>query len=98
MDIGTEARRLAGLATYFVWVGWFFVIYALVAGIFWFIDLANSPAVNWLQALGLSRRRSGCPSSWPCSWPLWVTPCGCWRFTSAASRWRAEKQIVATRP
>jgi len=61
MDIGTEARRLAALATYFVWVGWFFVIYALVAGIFWFIALASGPAVNWLQALGLSAAAIGGP-------------------------------------
>jgi hypothetical protein len=61
MDVGSEARRLAGLATYFVWVGWFFVIYALVAGIFWFIDLANSPTINWLQALGLSAAAIGVP-------------------------------------
>ena len=61
MDIGTEARRLAALATYFVWVGWFFVIYALVAGVFWFIDLAGQPNINWLHALGLSAAAVGGP-------------------------------------
>jgi len=61
MDIGTEARRLAALATYFVWVGWFFVIYALVAGVFWFIDLASKESINWLQALGASAAAVGGP-------------------------------------
>ena len=61
MDLLTEARRLAAVATYFVWVGWFFVIYAIIAAIFWFIDLASSPAVNWLQALGLSLSAVGGP-------------------------------------
>jgi hypothetical protein len=61
MDIGTEARRLAALATYFVWVGWFFVIYALVAGVFWFIDLASKANINWLQALGASAAAIGVP-------------------------------------
>lgn len=61
MDISTEARRVASIATYFVWVGWFFVIYAVIAGIFWFIDLAGKPNVNWLQALGLSLSAIGLP-------------------------------------
>jgi len=61
MDIGAEARRLAALATYFVWVGWFFVIYALVAGVFWFIDLASRETINWLQALGASAAAVGGP-------------------------------------
>ena len=61
MDIVREAMRLAALATYFVWVGWFFVIYSLVAGVFWFIDLANQPNINWLQALGASAAAIGGP-------------------------------------
>ena len=61
MEISTEARRLAAIATYFVWVGWFFVIYAVIAAIFWFIDLAGKPNVNWLQALGLSLSAIGGP-------------------------------------
>ena len=61
MDISTDARRLAAIATYFVWVGWFFVIYALVAAVFWFIDLASKPSINWLQALGASLAAIGAP-------------------------------------
>jgi hypothetical protein len=61
MDLITEARRLAAVATYFVWVGWFFVIYAVIAAIFWFIDLASRPAVNWLESLGISLSAIGGP-------------------------------------
>jgi hypothetical protein len=61
MDIRAEARRLATVATVFVWVGWFFVLYAIIAGIFWWIDLAQKPAFNFLQALGLSAAAIGGP-------------------------------------
>jgi hypothetical protein len=61
MDILAEARRLATVATVFVWVGWFTVIYAIIAGIFWFIDLAASPTFNFFQALGLSLSAIGGP-------------------------------------
>ena len=30
MDISAEARRTAAIATYFVWVGWFFVIFGFL--------------------------------------------------------------------
>jgi hypothetical protein len=61
MDVRSEAIRLASVATVFVWVGWFFVIYAIVAGIFWFVDLTASPDFNILQALGLSLAAIGAP-------------------------------------
>jgi hypothetical protein len=61
MDILAEARRLAGVATVFVWVGWFFVIYAIVAGIFWWISLASTAAFNFLTALGASLNAIGGP-------------------------------------
>lgn len=61
MDILAEARRLAGIATVFVWVGWFFVIYAIVAGILWWIDLASREAFNFLEALGISLAAIGGP-------------------------------------
>ena len=61
MDIRAEARRLASVATVFVWVGWFFVIYALVAGVFWWIDLTSTPQFNVLQSLGLSLAAIGGP-------------------------------------
>jgi maltodextrin utilization protein YvdJ len=61
MDILAEARRLASVATVFVWVGWFFVIYAIIAGIFWWIDLASREAFNFLEALGISLNAIGGP-------------------------------------
>ena len=61
MDILAEARRLASVATVFVWVGWFFVIYAIIAGILWWIDLASREAFNFLEALGISLQAIGGP-------------------------------------
>ena len=60
-DIRNEALRLATVATVFVWVGWFTVIYAIVAGIFWWIDLAGKASINWLEALGASLAAIGGP-------------------------------------
>jgi len=61
MDIRAEARRLASIATVFVWVGWFFVLYAIIAGVFWWIDLTSKPNINFLQALGASAAAIGGP-------------------------------------
>jgi maltodextrin utilization protein YvdJ len=61
VDIQSDARRLVSIATVFVWVGWFVVIYALVAGLFWWIDLASRPAFNLLEALALSLNAIGTP-------------------------------------
>ena len=54
MDVRAEARRLASVASIFVWVGWFLVAYSLVAGVLWWIDLTSRQAINFLEALGLS--------------------------------------------
>ncbi len=61
MSVLEEARRLATIATVFVTLGWFFVIYAIVAGVMWFIALASTDAVNWLEALGASLLSIGMP-------------------------------------
>jgi hypothetical protein len=61
MDIRAEARRLAGVATVFVWVGWFFVLYAIVAGVFWWIGLTSKESINFLEALGASLAAIGGP-------------------------------------
>jgi len=61
MEIRAEARRLASIATVFVWVGWFFVLYAIIAGIFWWIDLTSKPSIDFLQALGASLAAVGGP-------------------------------------
>ena len=60
-DIRNEALRLATVATVFVWVGWFTVIYAIIAGVFWWNDLAQKASINWLEALGLSLSAIGGP-------------------------------------
>ena len=61
MELRAEARRLATVATIFVWVGWFTVIYAIIAGIFWWIDLTSKPEFNVVQALALSLTAIGGP-------------------------------------
>lgn len=61
MEIRAEARRLASVATIFVYVGWFFVLYAIIAGIFWWIDLASKANINFIQALGASLAAVGGP-------------------------------------
>ena len=60
-DLRNEALRLATVATVFVWVGWFTVLYAIVAGIFWWINLAQAATINWLEALGASLGAIGGP-------------------------------------
>jgi hypothetical protein len=61
MDVRSEARRLAGVATVFVWIGWFFVLYAVIAGVLWWIDLTSTERYNFLQAFGLSLSAVGGP-------------------------------------
>ena len=61
MSVLDEARRLATVATVFVTLGWFFVIYAIVAGVMWFVALASTENVNWLEALGASLLQIGMP-------------------------------------
>jgi hypothetical protein len=45
-----DARRLAGIGTFFIIIGWVAVIYALIAGLFWLIDLASRPNFNIFEA------------------------------------------------
>jgi hypothetical protein len=61
MDIQREAARLASIATFFVVVGWFAVIYALVAGVLWWIDLAQREAFNIFEAFAISASAIGGP-------------------------------------
>ena len=49
MDLQRDAARLATIATVFVWVGWISIAYALIAGLFWWIDLWSRPAFNVLE-------------------------------------------------
>ena len=61
MDLQRDAARLATIATVFVWVGWIAIIYALIAGLLWWIDLASRPAFNFLEAFAISSAAIGVP-------------------------------------
>ena len=61
MDVRAEARRLASVATFFVWVGWIAVAYAVVAGVLWWVDLASRDGFSILEALGISLNAVGGP-------------------------------------
>ena len=61
MDIMNDARRLASIGTFFIYVGWIFIVYALIAGVVWWIDLAQRPAFNIFEALAISAGAIGVP-------------------------------------
>ena len=61
MDVLNDARRLASIGTYFIVIGWIFVIYAIIAGVIWWIDLAQREAFNFLEALAISLSAIGLP-------------------------------------
>ena len=61
MNLQRDAARLASIATIFVWVGWLFVVYALIAGILWWIDLAGRTAFSFLEAFAISAAAIGTP-------------------------------------
>jgi hypothetical protein len=61
MDLYKEATRLASLATVFVWLGWLGIVWALVAGVLWWIDLASKEAFNFLEALAASSAAIAAP-------------------------------------
>ena len=61
MNLQRDAARLASIATIFVWVGWLFVLYALLAGLLWWIDLASRAAFNFLEAFAISAAAIGTP-------------------------------------
>jgi hypothetical protein len=54
MDISNDARRLAGIGTFFIVVGWVGIIYTLIAGLLWWIDLAGREAFNIFEAFAIS--------------------------------------------
>lgn len=56
-----DARRLASIGTFFIVAGWVFVIYALIAGVVWWIDLASRDAFNIFEALAISAASVGLP-------------------------------------
>jgi TRAP-type C4-dicarboxylate transport system permease small subunit len=56
-----DARRLASIGTFFIVIGWVFVVYALVAGVIWWIDLAQREAFNIIEAFAISASAIGIP-------------------------------------
>lgn len=61
MDLANDARRLASIGTFFITIGWVAVIYALIAGAIWWIDLAQREAFNFLEAFAISAAAVGLP-------------------------------------
>ena len=61
MDLTNDVRRLASIGTFFIIVGWIFVIYTLIAGIVWWIDLVQRPAFNLFEAFAISASAIGVP-------------------------------------
>ena len=59
--LSNDLRRLATIATFFIIAGWVFVIYALVAGLLWWFDLAQRPAFNLFEAFAVSAAAIGVP-------------------------------------
>ena len=56
-----DARRLAGIGTFFIVIGWVAVIYALIAGAIWWIALAQREAFNIFEAFAVSATAVGGP-------------------------------------
>ena len=61
MDLISDARRLATIGTFFIVVGWVAVIYALIAGLLWWLDLAGREAFNIFEAFAISASAIGLP-------------------------------------
>jgi hypothetical protein len=61
MDLLNDARRLASVGSVFILVGWVAVIYATVAGVIWWIDLAGRAAFNIIEGFAISANAVGLP-------------------------------------
>jgi hypothetical protein len=61
MNIANDARRLASIGTFFIIIGWVAVVYAVIAGIIWWIDLAQREAFNFIEAFAISASAIGLP-------------------------------------
>ena len=96
MELRTEARRLATIATIFIWVGWFTVIYAIVAGIICDSTCRRNPSSTSSRRSGCRSRPSVGRSSSPCSLRGSGTSRGCSRCMSEPSRgreiWQARRR------
>ena len=60
-ELQKDAARLGTIATIFIWVGWLAVLYSFIAGILWWIDLAQREAFNFLEAFAISAAAIGVP-------------------------------------
>lgn len=60
-QIANDARRLANIGTFFIIAGWVFVIFAIVAGVVWWIDLASRDAFNIFESFAISASAVGLP-------------------------------------
>jgi hypothetical protein len=54
MDLLNDARRLASVGTFFVIMGWIGLVYTLVAGVLWWLDLALRDSFNVFEAFAIS--------------------------------------------
>jgi hypothetical protein len=54
MDLLNDARRLASVGTFFVIIGWIGLVYTLVAGVLWWINLATRESINVFEAFAVS--------------------------------------------
>ena len=61
MEIQRDAARLGTIATIFIWVGWLAVLFAVIAGILWWIDLTSRETINFIQAFAISSAAVGGP-------------------------------------
>ena len=61
MDLTNDVRRLASIGTFFIIVGWVFVVYTLLSGLAWWIDLVQRPAFNIFEAFAISAGAIGVP-------------------------------------
>jgi hypothetical protein len=60
-QIVNDARRLATIGTFFIVIGWIAVIYAAIAGLVWWIDLASREAFNFFEGFAISAYAVGTP-------------------------------------
>ncbi len=61
MDITNDVRRLANIGTFFIIVGWVGIIYTLIAGVLWWLDLALRDAFNIFEAFAISANAVALP-------------------------------------
>ena len=61
LDLTNDARRLASVGTFFITIGWVALIYALIAGVIWWVDLASREAFNFIEAFAISASAIGMP-------------------------------------